>query len=382
MRVAIIAPPWVAVPPPAYGGTEAVLDTLARGLDAAGHDVLLFTTGDSTCPVPKAWEFDSCLGVGVGGAAAELRHTIAAYDAVAGCDVVHDHTLVGPVYAHVRPELAVVTTNHGPFESDLGSLYRRVSPRVPVIAISHDQASTAEGVRLAGVIHHGVDLDAFPFDEGDGGYALFLGRMSPDKGVHTAARVARAAGMPLRIAAKMAEIAEQEYFSAMVAPLLGADVEYIGEVGGADKLELLAGAACLLNPIAWREPFGMVMAEAAACGTPVVATPTGAAPELVIAGITGFLASDEEGLVSALGRVEEIDRRVCRRVAETRFSAERMVAEHVEIYQAVAEGWRPDSGAVGLVGRARSAPALDEDDRSTASSGEVVDAEARQGTRQ
>jgi glycosyltransferase involved in cell wall biosynthesis len=358
VRVAIIAPPWVAVPPPAYGGTEAVLDTLARGLATAGHDVLLFTTGDSTCPVPRAFDFEYSLGVGVGGAAAELRHTIAAYDAVAGYDVVHDHTLVGPVYAHVRPELAVVTTNHGPFESDLGRLYRTVSERVPVIAISHDQASSAEGVRLAGVIHHGLDLGAFPFGEGEGGYALFLGRMSPDKGVHTAARVARAAGMPLRIAAKMAEIAEQEYFSALVEPLLGGDIEYVGEVGGDEKLELLAGAACLLNPVAWREPFGMVMAEAAACGTPVVATPCGAAPEVVIAGVTGFLGQDEAALVSALGRLDEIDRKVCRRVAETRFSSERMVAEHVEVYEAVAEGCRPASSPTGQPDRARprSAP--------------------------
>ncbi|HZT67344.1 MAG TPA: glycosyltransferase family 4 protein [Acidimicrobiales bacterium] len=341
MRIAIIAPPWVAIPPAGYGGTEAVLDTLARGLAAAGHEVLLFTTGDSTCPVPRAWEFDQALGVGVGGAAAELRHTIAAYETVAGYDIVHDHTLVGPVYAHVRPELAVVTTNHGPFESDLGRLYRMVSDRVPVIAISHDQASSAEGVQLAGVIHHGLDVDAFPFGEGRGGYALFLGRMSPDKGVHTAIRVARAAGMPLRIAAKMAEIAEQEYFAGVVEPLLGGDVEYIGEVGGQDKLDLLANASCLLNPLAWREPFGMVMAEAAACGTPVVATACGAAPEVVIAGITGFLGRSEQELVAAVGRLDEIDRKVCRRVAEARFSAKRMVAEHLAVYQAVAEGWRP-----------------------------------------
>lgn len=353
MRIAIIAPPWVPVPPPAYGGTEAVLDTLARGLQAAGHDVLLFTTGDSTCAVPRAWEFEHSVGVGAGGAAAELRHTIAAYEAAAGCDVVHDHTLVGPVYAHMCPDLPVVTTNHGPFEPDLASLYRRVSPRVPVIAISHDQASTARGVRLAGVIHHGVDVRAHPFGDGGGGYALFLGRMSPDKGVHTAARVARAAGMPLRIAAKMTELAEQEYFSAMVEPLLGGDVEYVGEVGGADKLELLAEAACLLNPIAWREPFGMVMAEAAACGTPVVATPAGAAAEIVVAGVTGFLAPDEAGLVSALGRLDEIDRKVCRRMAEARFSAERMVAEHVEVYRRVVEAWPAESVGLASAGPAR-----------------------------
>lgn len=339
----------MAIPPAGYGGTEAVLDALARGLAASGHEVLLFATGDSTCPVPRAHEFDHALGVGVGGVA-ELRHTIAAYDAVTGYDVVHDHTQLGPVYASARPELAVVTTNHGRFDSDPGRLYRMVSERVPVIAISHDQASSAAGVHLAGVIHHGLDVGAYPFGEGQGGYALFLGRMSPDKGVHTAVRVARAAGVPLLIAARLVEIAEQEYFSEVVEPLLGGDIQFIGEVGGQDKLELLADAACLLNPLAWREPFGVVMAEAAACGTPVVATPCGAAPEVVMAGITGFLARDENGLASALRRLDEIDRKRCRRVAEERFSAERMVCEHVALYQAVAEGWRPAITPGGIAG--------------------------------
>ncbi len=336
MRIAVIAPPWVQIPPPAYGGTEAVLDTLARGLARAGHEVFLYSTGDSTCPVPRGWVFERAIGVGTGGCAAELRHVIAAYDAVADFDIVHDHTLVGSVYADRLPWLPVVTTNHGPFESDLGALYRTTSDRVPVIAISHHQASTARGVHLAGVIHHGVDASRFPIGDGRGGYALFLGRMSPDKGVHIAARVARAAGMPLRIAAKMSEAAERQYFAERVEPLLGAGVDYVGEVGEADKLQLLAGATCLLNPIAWPEPFGMVMIEALATGTPVVATPRGAAPEIVTDGVTGYLAADEEALVAALGKVAALDRRACRRAVEEHFSAERMVAEHVAVYEAVA----------------------------------------------
>ena len=337
MRVAIIAPPWVRVPPPAYGGTEAVLDTLARGLVGAGHDVLLFTSGDSTCPVPRDWVFETALGLGRAGAAAELRHAIAAYDAVADFDVVHDHTLVGPLYADRLPWLPVVTTNHGPFESDLGPLYRAVSDRVPVIAISHHHASTAQGVNLAGVIHHGVEPNDFPVGRGSGGYAAFLGRMSPDKGVHTAARVARAAGIPLRIAAKMSEPAEFEYFSACVKPLLGAGIDYIGELGRADKLALLGEAACLLNPIAWPEPFGMVMIEALVSGTPVVATRSGAAPEIVTDGVTGYLCSDEESLVAALGSLDRLDRGACRAVVEKHFSARRMVADHVAVYEAVVE---------------------------------------------
>jgi glycosyltransferase involved in cell wall biosynthesis len=248
---------------------------------------------------------------------------------------VHDHTLVGPLYAARPPGLPVVTPNHGPFDGDLAALYRVVAHHVPVIAISRHQASTAGAVPIAAVIHHGVDLDRFPFGEGHGGYALFLGRMAPEKGVHTAVRVARAAGMPLRIAAKMREEAERAYFEERVKPLLGGDVEYVGEVGGHAKLDLLSDAACLLNPIAWPEPFGMVMIEALACGTPVVATPCGAAPEIVDEGITGFLANDAAGLAATLAKVGDLDRHACRRAVKERFSMTRLAEDHLRLYERV-----------------------------------------------
>jgi glycosyltransferase involved in cell wall biosynthesis len=158
--------------------------------------------------------------------------------------------------------------------------------------------------------------------------------MCPEKGVHVAAQVARAAGIPLRIAAKMREPAEHAYFTTCVRPLLGGDVEYIGEVGGAAKLALLGEATCLLNPIAWPEPFGMVMVEALACGTPVVATPCGSVPEIVDDGVTGLLGRDAASLATALLQVEDLDRGTCRRMAETRFDAARMAADHVDAYRA------------------------------------------------
>ncbi|MDA8070929.1 MAG: glycosyltransferase family 4 protein [Actinomycetota bacterium] len=338
MRIAIISPPWVAVPPPAYGGTENVLDILARALQSAGHDVLLYATGDSRCPVELRYSFDAALGVSVGGTVAELRQVVDAYHAVRewGAEVVHDHTLAGPLYANRFPELAVVTTNHGPFDGNLGKIYQEVATRVPVIAISHHQASTARGVPITAVIHHGVDLDRFPAGTGGGGYALFLGRMTAEKGVHVAAKVARAAGVPLRIAAKMREVPEREYFEEQVKPLLGGGVEYIGEVGAQEKMDLLAGATCLLNPIAWPEPFGMVMVEALACGTPVVTTPRGAAPEIVDDGVTGLVRAEESALVRALAEVQELDRSACRRAVKERFSASRLASEHVDVYRQVA----------------------------------------------
>jgi glycosyltransferase involved in cell wall biosynthesis len=338
MRIAILAPPWLPIPPPAYGGTENVLDALARGLKNAGHDVVLCTTGDSTCPVDRTSVFQKAIGVGSGSSVDEIRHVLHAYEEVQDCDLVHDHTLVGPLYSAAFPDLPVVTTNHGPFNAELIDLYRVLSDRVPVIAISEHQASTATGVQIAAVIHHGVSLADFPVGKGGGGYAMFLGRMHPGKAPHVAAQIAREAGFPLKIAAKMNEPAEHAYFEEMVRPLLGGNVEYVGEVDRPAKLALLSQAECLLNPIAWPEPFGMVMIEALACGTPVLTTPFGAAPEIVRDGVVGFVRPGLADLVEALGHVHEIDRVACRtRVAE-RFSVERMVADHADLYERVAAG--------------------------------------------
>jgi len=316
---------------PAYGGTENVLDTLACGLADAGQEVLLFSTGEATCPVSRSWSFERALG---GGPAEEVRQVIDGYRAfeATGVDVVHDHTLAGPLHADWFPDLAVVATNHGPFDRHLDGLYQAVADRVAVIAISAHQASTAPPGTVAAVVHHGTSR--IPVGTGEGGFAAFLGRMHPDKGVDLAIAAAKAAGMPLRIAAKMRERHEREYFEAAVAPLLGGGVEFLGEVAGADKAELLGSAACLLNPIRWAEPFGMVMIETLACGTPVVASGAGSVPEIVPDGETGFVCSGPEALAAALGRVGELDRARCRAAAERRFSASRLAGDHLRVYRA------------------------------------------------
>lgn len=335
LSVGILAPPWLPVPPPAYGGTESFLDTLGRGLKAAGHDVLLFTTGDATCKVRRRFCFRNAVGIGSGGAIQEARQVIEGYEALAGSDVVHDNTLIGPLYARSLPGRPVVTTTHGPFDENLSPIFKAVHRRVPVVAISHHQASTAHGWAPTTVIHHGIDLERFPVGAGGGGYALFLGRMNPEKGVEVAARVARAAGVPLLIAAKMQEPLELEYFESQVRPLLGREVEYLGEVGFTDKVELLGRATCLLNPIQWPEPFGLVMVESLACGAPVVASARGAAPELVDEGVTGYLCRGERSLAKALQKAADLDRAACRQAAEERFSASRMVEAYVELYRSV-----------------------------------------------
>ncbi|HEY0485386.1 MAG TPA: glycosyltransferase [Mycobacteriales bacterium] len=337
MRIGVIAPPWLPVPPPAYGGIEAVVDRLARGLAADGHDVLLAASGESTCPVPRLPDMPSgAIDAGLTDhTVAELCHVRTAYTAMADLDLVHDHTVAGPLYRNRPTGLPIVTTNHGTFLYGLGELYREAGPDVTIVAISHHQAATARGVQIARVIHHGIDVDVVPCGPGDGGYACFLGRMSPYKGVREAVLVARRAGVPLLIAAKMRMREEREFFDERIAPLLGGDVQYVGEIGDAVKYDLLGRAVALLNPIQWPEPFGLVMIEALATGTPVVTTPSGAAPEIVDDGTTGYLRTDLDALAEALGAAAALDRAACRATAVARFSTTRMVAEHVDLYRAL-----------------------------------------------
>ncbi|GAA5197487.1 glycosyltransferase family 4 protein [Rugosimonospora acidiphila] len=347
MRIGVISTPWTPLPPPAYGGIEGVVDRLARGFIAAGHEVLVAAPGDSQCParlIPDAPPADVD---GMGLSEVELGHVVRAYNAMPDMDLVHDHTLCGPLYRHRPPGLPIVTTNHGPFRAQLRDIYQAMGRDVSLVAISHHQASTANGVPIARVIHHGIDVDSVPIGDGSGGYACFLGRMNPSKGVREAAMVAREAGIPLRIAAKMEEKGEREYFECAVSPLLNSDIEYLGEVGTEEKYELLGGACALLNPMQWPEPFGLVMIEALAAGTPVIATPAGSAPEIINDGVTGFLREDIAGLASSLGRLGELSREACREAAVGRFSTERMVADHLDLYAELIGAERPARPASG-----------------------------------
>ncbi len=341
MRVALIAPPWISVPPPAYGGTEAIIDTLTRGLVDAGHEVVLATIGESTCPATRRiWTYEQEQAAHIGNTMVELRHLLHAYGELGDVDIVHDHTMAGPPLAAARFSGPVVTTNHGPFDDEAKEIYRAVAGRVPIVAISHHQASTSGDVPIARVIHHGLDVDRYRFGGGESGYLVFVGRMSPTKGVREAIEVAQRAGLPLRIAAKMREPAEREYFQTKVAPLLGGSIEYLGEVGADEKVDLLAGAVALVNPINWDEPFGLCMIEALACGTPVVATARGAAPEIVEQGITGLICDTLEEMVAAVEKAASLDRLACRQSVLERFSMRRMAADHVAFYEDVLAGLR------------------------------------------
>ncbi len=338
MRIGLIAPPWVPVPPPAYGGTEVVVDNLARGLAELGHRVRLFTTGDSTCPVDREFLFPT-VREPMGMAVQEAAHVLAAYEALTDVDVIHDHTTIGPLIAGRAGvcSVPVVATHHGPFSPENLRIVGEVARTASVVAISHAQARLARDIPIGAVIHHGIDLDQFRPGPGGGGYLLFIGRMSHDKGVHRAIRVARATRRRLIVASKVREQVEIDYFENEVRPLLGPDVELLVEPPLEVRLDLMHHAAALLNPISWPEPFGLVMAESLACGTPVIAYPCGAAPEIVDHGRTGFLCRDEDEMLAAVNQVESLDRAECRAAATERFSLQRMACDHVALYRRAVE---------------------------------------------
>lgn len=334
MRIGVVAPPWLPIPPPAYGGIESFIDTLARALCAAGHDVLLAASRDSTCPVPRLPGFQPSDPTTMGITAFELRHLIRAYAALTDVDVIVDNTLAGPIVAPAACAVPIVAIAHGPFMPMIHEIYRAASPDVTFVAISYHQASMAGPVRIARVIHHGIHVEEIPRGPG-GTSACFVGRMHPAKGLPEAIRTAALAGIPIRIAAKMREPMECAFFEEVVRPTLGSNAEYIGELSTAEKYMLMGESCALVNPIQWDEPFGLVMIEALATGTPVVATPRGSVPELIEDGRTGFVRPTPEKLALALQRASSLDRELCRATVERRFAAARMAGEYVALFESL-----------------------------------------------
>jgi glycosyltransferase involved in cell wall biosynthesis len=307
---------------------------------ALGHDVRLFTVGESTCPVERLHYFPT-VPAPMGWAEAEAVHVRAAYAALADTDIIHDHTQLGPLICAGRGGPPVVTTTHSPFDAIRKDNYTQIAEYASIVAISHAQRQSATELPVSAVIHNGVDLDVYQPGPGGGGYLLFIGRMSPDKGVHRAVRVARAAGKKLIIVTRDYNgnepilNDERRYFEQEVRPLLKPDDPQPRQERLASRIDLLRHADAVLCPIDWPEPFGLVMAEALACGTPVLAFPNGAAPEIVDHGHTGFLCDDEAAMAAAVQRLGSIDRAQCRAVAEQRFGMHRMARNYDALYQRI-----------------------------------------------
>lgn len=341
LRIGMVAPPWFTVPPRGYGGTEAVVASLVDQLVIRGHEVTLVAAGN---PGTKAQHYirsyeqppSHLLG---SDAMPELVHAAEASRAlsVLDLDLIHDHSAAGPLLAPSR-RLPTVVTMHGPVAGSNGEYFRRLGPTIDIVAISGAQRMQAPDLNWVGTVHNAVDVASFPFCRDKSDAVLWIGRFSPDKGAHLAIEIARKAGKRIILAGKLNEPPEREYFDRVIVPMLGRDTEFVGEADATLKRELFSMAACLLSPIQWEEPFGMVMVEALACGTPVVSTRRGSVPEIVRHGHTGFIADDVDSLCAAVQRAGEIDPAECRRDAEERFDLPVMAAGYERIYRMLMEG--------------------------------------------
>lgn len=334
LRIGLLAPPWFAVPPTGYGGIERVVSYLAEGLVAAGHDVTLFASGGSTSAARVVSAFDTPPSSGLGDLALDVIHTTSAYRMVRSFDVMHDHTLAGLAAAVLSPT-PVVHTMHGPIGPAFARLYSEISPSVGLVAISDHQRSTLPAGTSATVIHNGIDLGHVPFSDAPGEHLLFVGRMNPEKGILDAIEIARRARQPLVIVAKVNERPERDYFETMVRPALrGIDAELLFQPAEEVKLRAYQEARATLFPVRWPEPFGLVMIESMATGTPVIAFRDGSVPEVIVDGKTGFISDDVEQAVEAVSRLDEIDRGACRAHVAANFGTDVAVRRHEVLFRA------------------------------------------------
>ena len=339
MRIAQIAPVWVPVPPPAYGGIELVVSLLADGLTERGHEVTLFAAPGSkskariVSPVTEPRDLvDSGTDI-----TDEIVHALPAYKGAAEYDIIHDHSGLGTALAAARPDRPpVVHTLHGPWTDASRRFYGAVSPPVHLIAISQAQKLDNPDLDYAGVVHNGVDVDSFPWSKEKEDYLVFLGRCNPEKGPEVAVEVAKRAGLPLVMMMKRNEPMEIEHWEKEVEPRLTGDEDLRWDVGHDEKVDVLRKAKATLMPMQWPEPFGLVMIESMACGTPVIATPRGAAPEIIVDGKTGVLTPDIDGMVAALDRVGDLSPGDCRDHVVDNFSAEALVDRTERILERIA----------------------------------------------
>jgi len=341
LRIALLAPPWIPVPPPEYGGIEAVVGLLGEALVAGGHDVTLFAAPGSRSSARITSPLEIAHPDEIGSSLHESDHVACAWEEIERAsergqpfDVIHDHSGFTAVAMADRVSTPVVHTLHGPFDDTTRGFYQRHGHKARLVAISRSQAASApEGVHVDDVVPNPIIVDHWPIREHKQDYVLWIGRMDPVKGAHRAITAARLAGVTLVLAGPV-QTGQENYFREMIQPHIdNCKVHYVGEVGGTAKRNLFANAAALLMPIRWREPFGMVMIEALACGTPVIAFPEGAAAEIVIDTVNGMLVADEAHMAEAIGQVDLIDPRRCRASVAARYDIAVTVAGYQRVYR-------------------------------------------------
>jgi glycosyltransferase involved in cell wall biosynthesis len=337
LKIAVLSPVWFPVPPSGYGGIEWVVSLLADGLSEAGHDVTLFASGDSKTKAKLRYVYEEAPSQWIGRSHWELNHALACYTNSDEWDVINDHTGMTGIVVSGLVDTPVVHTVHGPLVGEPGEMYEQLAGLVPdlhLISLSLNQRKPKPELPWLANCPNALDLSAYPCKPHRGDYLLFVGRMSPDKGCHRAIAVAMELELPLKIAGKMQETKEREYFEEFVEPHLGVHgIEYLGEVPHGTKVELLQDARATLFPIEWEEPFGLVMIESMACGTPVIATRHGAVPEVIEDGRSGIVVESSREMAAALERADALDPLECRAYVEERFSPERMVDDYVRAYR-------------------------------------------------
>jgi len=340
MRIGMVAPPWFPLPPKGYGGIELVVSLLTEGLVRRGHKVTLFASGDSVTRARLSYVFSRAPSEQIAtGFHLEVLHALEAYSRAREFDIIHDHDGLAArsMGALVNRLLGtpIVATLHGPADSGTQHSLGVLRDAVRFIAISEYQRSGFPDLHFVGTIPNGIDVDGYPFSSEKDSYFLFIGRMFADKGAHTACEVARRLDARLILAGKLNEEAERRYFAENVEPFLSDRIFYRGEVEHDVKLELYRGAKCTLFPIQWPEPFGLVMIESLAAGTPVIAFRQGSVPEVIEHGRTGFIVETVDEMVEAAKHIDEIDPAECRRAVQERFGIAPFVAAHEAAYRSM-----------------------------------------------
>ncbi|MEY2472984.1 MAG: hypothetical protein QOK28_2313 [Actinomycetota bacterium] len=349
MRIGLVAPPWFEVPPTGHGGIETLVATLARELAQGGHEVTVATVRSSESGVRQWSHFETPQSEFLWGknhAAIETIHAVEAYGAFSDdrVDVIHDHSgrvFLACALADRSRDIPVVHSVHGDPDATRLALLRLAASRgIVLTAISHAQARKMQGIDISGVIENGVECRPSFFNEAPDSYCAFVGRICPEKGLDVALDAARDAEVPLTIAGRIDNTPiAAEFFQNEISPRLGAGATYVGEIGPAAKFELMRRARALLVPSRWSEPFGLVAIEALACGTPVIAFPSGGLAEIVEDGHNGFLVSSAGEMAVAISRLTELRREDCRKVAVEKFSGSRMAARYVATYEEAIESW-------------------------------------------
>jgi glycosyltransferase involved in cell wall biosynthesis len=346
LRIAQIAPLYEAVPPKLYGGTERVVSYLTEELVRRGNEVTLFASGDSTTSAklhpgyPESLRLAGLTQVAMNGMGLHFPMLSEVFDNADNFDVIHAHLDYWAFSFARLVTTPTLTTLHGRLDiEELHPVYKHYED-LPLISISDAQRKPLSSMNWVSTIHHGVPREHLQFNPKGGKYLAFLGRIAPEKRPDIAIRVARKAGIPLKIAAKV-DVVDREYFETTIEPMIkeGPGVEYIGEINEQQKSEFLGNALGLLFTIDWPEPFGLVMIEAMACGTPVIARPCGSVREIVRDGVTGFLASEFDDLVAAVKKADTISREACRREFETRFAVDVMAEKYERIYRELIMIW-------------------------------------------